>query len=1000
MQINDERFERITAGAPKPTDSFARAILRDQYGVQAVSCRPLAGETDHNTHVVDGTGAQYILKVSSSQDRRAIEFQSALLRQLAEREPGLQVPRVVENRSGALVTTVHDGDQDLVVRMLTWVSGMPLAEVRRRSAELLTDIGTTAGRLAVATAAFEHPSPPSPHYWHFAHAGTALAGSIPRIEDPDLRAAVERLRERHLPMLEEGLPRLPTAVVHHDLNVFNMLVRRNDDGHRVSGVIDFGDALPAPRVADLAVLASSAMRGSPRPLTVAATLAAAYHKACPLEEAELDLLFPLIAIRSATVVATTARLTAEQRHGDPRHRSRAAIELAVALADLPAVLGTAVIRQACGLDPHPPATSVTRWFGADTASMAPLVAEQLVPVDLSASGALFDGIDPSDSEALRTAARTGILGHDTATPVGRYGEPRFLTPCRRRTGEHEPDNVHLGIDVFAAAGTAVHAPLAGVVEDTGIAGVDLVLRHEPAEGVDFRTLYTGLSVEVSAGERVAPHGLLGHVAADTDDRLPPRVRVQIATVPLGEWSAVPIAVTHSDRGVWEALFPDPTPLLGAQRTVAPWTPVIHRAVQGRRAHLPSTHPTYFSTPIAMVSGRDCRLYDEQGRSYLDALNNVTLVGHGHPRLVKAASRQLGRLNTNSRFVYDVLTEYAERLTATLPDGLDVVYFVNSGSEANDLALRMARYLTGRDDVVVIDDAYHGYTSAVADVSPSRYRHYGKPDTTHPTPVPDRYRGPYGYDDPEAGARYARQVIGTFDRLAGEGRMPAAYLFEALLAGAGQIVLPPGYLAPIFAAAAERGIFTIADEVQVGFGRLGEAFWGFQTQGPEIVPDFVTMGKAMGNGFPMAALVTRRDISQAFDATGRFFSTYGGNPVACAIGLELLDILEEEQLQHNALSVGQYLRDQLAELAGRHELIGDVRGQGFYSGVEFVRDRHTREPAREETLIVCERLKDEGVLVYPTGPFWNVLKLKPPLMFSRAHADEFTATLDEILEAGW
>ncbi|XAZ33254.1 aminotransferase class III-fold pyridoxal phosphate-dependent enzyme [Paenarthrobacter ureafaciens] len=193
---------------------------------------------------------------------------------------------------------------------------------------------------------------------------------------------------------------------------------------------------------------------------------------------------------------------------------------------------------------------------------------------------------------------------------------------------------------------------------------------------------------------------------------------------------------------------------------------------------------------------------------------------------------------------------------------------------------------------------------------------------------------------------------------------------------------------------------MSDEVQVGFGRLGEAMWGFQTQGPEVVPDFVTMGKAMGNGFPVAAMVTTRENSRRFDENGRFFATYGGNPVASAVALELLHILRDEGLQENALHVGEYFRQQLWTLAERHPLIGDVRGQGFYSGVEFVLDRETKDPAIEETLKICDRLKDRGMLVYPTGRYWNILKLKPPMTFTRQNADTFVQVLDEVLERGW
>ncbi|WP_433272316.1 aminotransferase class III-fold pyridoxal phosphate-dependent enzyme [Actinosynnema sp. CS-041913] len=1017
MSTTDERYRRITAGVPRLDDDRLREVLRVHFGVSVVDSRPLAGETDQNVWVADASGAEYVFKVCSAGDLGAVRFQNALLRHLAEHDADLPVPRVVAALDPAEADVIPvPGEPDLVARLLTWLPGTPLAEVDARSVELLADVGAIAGRLAAATVAWRHSAPPAPHYWEFPHAATVLAEALPAVADPELRAAITRVQAEFLPLLDR-LPELPQGVVHHDLNAFNLLVGPGPR-RRVIGVIDFGDAQRTARVADLAILCASAMRGRPKPLRVAATVVAAYHRACPLTESEVDLLYPLLAIRAATVAATAARLSAAREHGDPRHRSPAAAELVRVLAETPAEFGIATLRHACELPALAPHTAVgdrratvrhaavgdrratvrhgavgdrraTRQAGHTavgdwlaTHPVGPLVDRDLELVDLTVGSAVFDDVDPRDPVALLTASASAIDALRPAVAVGRYGEPRFTSGG---------DAVSSGLDLFAEAGVPVSAPLAGTAEPCP-PGVNLMLRHEPADDVRFWTIYTGLSTSVSPGDQVSAGQKIGVVGPDS------RLLVRVSAVPVASWRGVPAEVAHADAPVWQALLPDPTPLLGARHSVTAWRSSTERTLAARRKHLPHTHPTYFSAPITMVRARDCRFYDEHGRGYLDALNNVTLLGHGHPRLVEAASRQLRRLNTNSRFVYEVLTEYAEALTATLPDGLDVVYFLNSGSEANDLALRMSRYLTGRDDVVIIDDAYHGYTATVADVSPSRYKHYGKPDTTHPTPVPDRYRGEYGYDDPEAGAKYARHVTDTFDRLADAGRAPAAFLYEGLLAGGGQIVLPPGYLAPIHAEARRHGAFTIADEVQVGFGRLGEAFWGFQTQG--VVPDFVTMGKAMGNGFPVSALVTTREISAAYDRTGRFFSTYGGNPVACAVGLELLRVLDEERLQANALTVGQYLRDRLGELAERHELIGDVRGQGFYSGVEFVLDRATKEPAAAETLIICERLKEHGVLVYPTGPAWNILKLKPPLTFTRAHADEMASALDRVLEAGW
>jgi 4-aminobutyrate aminotransferase-like enzyme len=403
----------------------------------------------------------------------------------------------------------------------------------------------------------------------------------------------------------------------------------------------------------------------------------------------------------------------------------------------------------------------------------------------------------------------------------------------------------------------------------------------------------------------------------------------------------------------------------------------------------------------LVGGRGSWLYDDLGRAYLDAINNVSHVGHANARVVAAATAQLRALNTNSRFVYPGIARYTERLTATLPDALQVAFLVCSGSEANDLAVRMARQVTGRRDVLVVDGAYHGNTSVLTGLSPSRYKGPGGtgPDpTTHEVEQPNRYRGRHGYGDPAAGKAYAADVRRQVDRLTAAATPPAAFLVESAMGTAGSIFYPDGYLADAFAAVRAAGGLCVADEIQVGFGRLGDVFWGFESQG--VVPDIVTMGKPIGNGHPMAAVVTTREIADAFDSGMKYFNTFGGNPVSCAIGTAVLDEIEERGLQRHAAETGLRFRDALAALAERHELIGDVRGHGMYLGVELVRDRETKQPATDEALVVSELMKDEGVLVYPTGADGNVLKIKPPLTFTAADADLFASVLDDVLGRDW
>ncbi len=417
----------------------------------------------------------------------------------------------------------------------------------------------------------------------------------------------------------------------------------------------------------------------------------------------------------------------------------------------------------------------------------------------------------------------------------------------------------------------------------------------------------------------------------------------------------------------------------------------------RRRHLGGSLSLSYRKPLNIVRGRGQFLFDEDGRPYLDCVNNVCHVGHCHPRVVEAARQQIAVLNTNTRYLHEHIVEYARRLAGTMPGPLQVCFFVCSGSEANELALRMARTATGRSDVVVLDHAYHGNTGGMVDLSPYKFDRAGgagKPEHVRVAPVPDTYRGPYRADDAEAAARYARAVAGEIKGAALAGRSVAAFFAESIPGCAGQIVLPDGYLGAAFGHAREAGAVCVADEVQVGFGRVGKHWWAYETQA--VVPDIVTLGKPMGNGHPMGAVVTTREIADAFDNGMEYFNTFGGNPVSCAIGLAVLDVIEEEGLREHALSVGTRFRAGLAELADRHELIGDVRGLGLFIGVELVRDRKSLEPATEEASDVINQMRERGVLLSTDGPLENVIKIKPPLVFSHEDAARVIGELDAVL----
>ena len=404
----------------------------------------------------------------------------------------------------------------------------------------------------------------------------------------------------------------------------------------------------------------------------------------------------------------------------------------------------------------------------------------------------------------------------------------------------------------------------------------------------------------------------------------------------------------------------------------------------------------YESPLHIIRGRGQYLHAADGRPYLDLVNNVCHVGHCHPHVVAAMASQAAVLNTNTRYLHENITRYARRLCDTMPDGLDVCYFVNSGSEANELALRIARAATASRDVLVIDGAYHGHTSNCIEMSPYKFNGRGghaQASWVHVVPMPDVYRGEIR--DADAGPAYALEVGRVIGEACSGGGSIAAFFAETMLSCGGQIPLPEGYLSAAFEHVRRAGGLCVADEVQVGFGRVGEAFWGFELAG--VVPDIVVMGKPIGNGHPLGAVVTTRAIAEAFDNGMEFFSTFGGNPVSCACGMAVLDVIEAESLQERARVLGSRFMQGLLALQHRHSMVGDVRGHGLFLGVELVRDKVSLEPADTEARQLVNAMKDRGVLLSTDGPLHNVIKIKPPLVLDEADIDMTLRLLDDVLD---
>jgi len=417
-------------------------------------------------------------------------------------------------------------------------------------------------------------------------------------------------------------------------------------------------------------------------------------------------------------------------------------------------------------------------------------------------------------------------------------------------------------------------------------------------------------------------------------------------------------------------------------------------IERRNRLLGSAYRLFYQDPVHIVRGEGVWLYDSDGGKYLDMYNNVPHVGHCHPHVVEALTKQIAILNTHTRYLHDNVLDYAERLTGKLPGELDTAMFSCTGSEANELALRIARACTGGTGMIVTDSAYHGNTKAIYEISTEDIPAEEVPDFVVTVPSPDVYRGEHRGED--AGERYAEHLNDALAKLSARGIKPAAFIVDTIMSSGGVVATPPGYLKKAADIIRNAGGLFVADEVQPGFGRTGRNFWGFEID--SVIPDIVTMGKPMGNGHPLAATVTRRDLTDEFSTHAHYFNTFGGNPVSCAAGLAVLDVIEQEDLQANALEVGLHLNEGIARLATRYESIGDIRGDGLFKSVEMVVDRETREPACELAPRIVDALRERRILAGSTGIDNNILKLRPPMVFSKENADEFLQRFDEVLAA--
>ncbi|WP_170410082.1 aminotransferase class III-fold pyridoxal phosphate-dependent enzyme [Ruegeria atlantica] len=993
------------------TEFWARA-LRTHWGLEAKLTR-LDGEYDLNFLVKATNGQDYVMKVMRAGcDPELIDLQIKALKHIAAEAPGLPFPNVHPDISGALLPEISGLDgQSRLAWLLECLPGQCYAKAAPKSEELILKLGRVLGATDRALERFSHDGLHRPDFkWDLMRAGW-VANTLGVISDPTRRALLSEVCA-DFDAVSDRLDSLPKQAIHNDANDYNILVEGGlGQRQTISGLIDLGDMCAAPRICDLAIAGAYVVLDHPKPERALTALVRGYHAANRLRADEVDLIWPLLRMRLAVSVVNSTLMAADNPDDPYVTISQAPAWRFLENDAVNGGLMPARLRAACELPVTDGAERIHAYLSEHRGQFAQMFEQDLNDVPMG-SLSVENSTWPQNPfhMPLDEAAHVGEE-FGKGLWLGYYNEPRLIyaEPAFRKGPWKASDRrtVHLAVDVFAPAGTVLHSPMSGRVEavENRDAHLDyggvVILHHETPEGDPFYTLYGHLDPEVcdrlKPGDPVAQGAAFARLGDATQNGgWAPHVHFQLALTTDGMQNDWPGVGDPDEMELWHAVCPNPAALLNLPGDKVFYRPTHKQAIlQGRHDHFGGNLSLTYDDPVMLVRGWKHHLFDEWGRPYLDAYNNVPHVGHAHPRIQVVAADQLKRMNSNTRYLHPAQTAFADKILSKLPDHFEVCFFVNSGTEANELALRMARAHTGAKGIVTPDHGYHGNTNAAVAISAYKFNKtggIGQADWVELVEVADDYRGSFKRDDPDRAQKFADLVDPAIAALLDKGQGLAGFIAETFPSVGGQIIPPKGYLPAVYNKIRAAGGVCIADEVQTGLGRLGEHYFGFEHQG--ALPDIVVMGKPIGNGHPLGVLVTTKAIADSFNNGIEFFSTFGGSTLSCRIGKEVLDIVDDEGLQDNARVMGARLMDGLRQIEADFGCVGDVRGMGLFLGVELI------NPDGSEGTEICSyvknRMRDHRILIGSEGPKDNILKIRPPLTIEAEDVDMILWMLRDVL----
>lgn len=989
----------------------AEQILFQLYGIKGKASE-LPGEIDFNFRIKVKDGEGYILKISRpNEDENYLDFQAKILQHVETNGKNLIAPKVINDTNGNSISEIDDElGNNRKVRLLTWVPGRIWSSVNPQLNDLRFSLGEQCGLITKALQGFSHPEANRDFVWD-------VAQSLWTKDQLHLFKGTEKeILSFYINRFEASKTQYDTlrkAVIHNDANDNNVVVSSDLINPKVVAAIDYGDTIHTQIINDLAITCAYTIMHHNDPLEAALPIVKGYHSTFPLQEAELQYLYDAIAMRLVISVTKSAmNKIAEPDNEYLLISEKPAWEVLKKWYEVSPDFALYAFRYACAFNSHPDQDKFESWVKKQHFKISELFPttnmDNVHPIDLSVSSTwIGHQKDYGNLELFEFKVDRLQKEHSNKIIAGGYLEPRsvYTSTAYDKIGNsgRESRTIHLGVDFWLPKNTPVHTLFDGevvcAVDDAGDKeyGGLVILKHR-VEDFEFYTLYGHNTVSSATSHKIGDIIKKGEKVSELatypeNGNWVPHLHFQIMLSMLDYEVDFPGVAYHKQIDVWKSICPDPNLLFKIDDLQNTSTVTNEDLIGYRKQHLGKSLSLQYKVPIKMVRGAGQYLVDQFGQKYLDTVNNVAHVGHEHPNVVEAGQKQMALINTNSRYLHDNINELAKELIETLPPELNVLHFVNSGSEANELAIRMVKANTGERDIIASEVGYHGNTNMCIDIS--SYKFDGKggsgaPEHTHIFPLPDSFRGKYRGEN--SGEKYAEEVKKCIDKIHEKGRGVGAFIIEPIISCGGQVELPEGFLAKAYEYTREAGGLCISDEVQAGCGRVGKTFWGFQLHG--VTPDIVTIGKPLGNGHPLAAVVCSQEVADKFANGMEYFNTFGGNPVSCAIGTAVLQTVKNEGLQQNALEVGEYLKSELKALSKEFPIIGDVRGQGLFLGIELV--DANMNPLAEQTDYLANRMKDHRILMSTDGPDHNVLKIKPPIVFTKENAEELVFYLKKVL----